>query len=169
MSIADDMQSAEDHQTLPMVVQHMGFILEENLLCIYKQISSVSQVRLCGFQQSFCIRCWYHYPHKNEWVDFKTHRRVMGLVTITDRLAKDWLQIEELPGELAEELRTDVALYPSYEDCGTVEKRIKDFIESLFIVLESEHLDRAANNFGDKIPLLCISFKKDLVGLDTAS
>ncbi|XP_064333448.1 trafficking protein particle complex subunit 9-like [Camelus dromedarius] len=39
----------------------------------------------------------YHYPHKNEWVDFKTHRRVMGLVTITDRLAKDWLQIEELP------------------------------------------------------------------------
>ncbi|XP_074214064.1 uncharacterized protein LOC141575964 isoform X4 [Camelus bactrianus] len=25
------------------------------------------------------------------------HQRVMGLVTITDRLAKDWLQIEELP------------------------------------------------------------------------
>ncbi|XP_032329829.1 uncharacterized protein LOC116661562 isoform X2 [Camelus ferus] len=75
-----------------------------------------------------------------------------------------------LNGELAEQLRTDVALYPSYEDCGTVEKRIKDFIESLFIVLESEHLDRAANNFGDKIPLLCIPFeKRDLVGLDTDS
>ncbi|XP_074234375.1 uncharacterized protein LOC123615342 isoform X5 [Camelus bactrianus] len=73
-------------------------------------------------------------------------------------------------GELAEQLRTDVALYPSYEDCGTVEKRIKDFIESLFIVLESEHLERATNNFGDKIPLLCIPFeKRDLVGLDTDS
>ncbi|KAB1265441.1 Trafficking protein particle complex subunit 9 [Camelus dromedarius] len=94
----------------------------------------------------------------------------MGLVTITDRLAKDWLQIEELPGELAEQLHTDVAFYPSYEDCGTVEKRIEDFIESLFIVLESEHLDRATNQFGDKIPLLCIPFeKKDLVGLDTDS
>ncbi len=97
MSIADYVQCAEDHQTLPMVVQHVGIILEENLLCIYKQISSVSQVRLCGFQQSFCIRYSYHYPHKNEWGDFQTHRRVMGLVTITDRLAKDWLQIEELP------------------------------------------------------------------------
>ncbi|KAB1252332.1 Trafficking protein particle complex subunit 9 [Camelus dromedarius] len=97
MSIADYVQCAEDHQTLLMVVQQVGIILEENLLCIYKQISSVSQVRLCGFQQSFCICYRYHYPHKNEWVDFKTHRRVMGLVTITDRLAKDWLQIEELP------------------------------------------------------------------------
>ncbi|XP_072813346.1 trafficking protein particle complex subunit 9-like [Vicugna pacos] len=38
----------------------------------------------------------YHYPHKNEWGDFQTHQRVIGLVTITDRLAKDWLQIEEL-------------------------------------------------------------------------
>ncbi|XP_064332687.1 trafficking protein particle complex subunit 9-like [Camelus dromedarius] len=75
-----------------------------------------------------------------------------------------------LKGELAEQLRTDVALYPSYEDCGTVEKRIKEFIESLFIVLESELLDRATNNFRDKIPLLCIPFEnKDLVGLDTDS
>ncbi|XP_074214876.1 uncharacterized protein LOC123615475 isoform X5 [Camelus bactrianus] len=73
-------------------------------------------------------------------------------------------------GELAEKLHTDVVLYPSYEDCGTVEKRIKDFIKSLFIMLESEHLDRATNNFGDNILLLCIPFeKRDLVGLDTAS
>ncbi|XP_074214809.1 uncharacterized protein LOC141576215 isoform X4 [Camelus bactrianus] len=73
-------------------------------------------------------------------------------------------------GELAEQLHTDVALYPSYENCGTVEKRIKDFIKSLFIMLESEHLDRATNNFGDNILLLCIPFeKRDLVGLDTAS
>ncbi|XP_074215064.1 uncharacterized protein LOC141576231 isoform X2 [Camelus bactrianus] len=73
-------------------------------------------------------------------------------------------------GELAEQLHTDVALYPIYEDCGTVEKRIKDFIKSLFIMLESEHLDRATNNFGDNILLLCIPFeKRDLVGLDTAS
>ncbi|XP_074215078.1 uncharacterized protein LOC123615329 [Camelus bactrianus] len=73
-------------------------------------------------------------------------------------------------GELAEQLHTDVAFYPSYEDCGAVEKRIEDFIESLFIVLESEHLDRATNKFGDKIPLLCIPFEmRDLVGLDTDS
>ncbi|XP_074203985.1 trafficking protein particle complex subunit 9-like [Camelus bactrianus] len=64
----------------------------------------------------------------------------------------------------------DMALYSSYEDCGTVEKKIEDFIESLFIVLESEHMERATNNFGDKIPLLCISFeKKDMVGQGTDS
>ncbi|XP_032331512.1 uncharacterized protein LOC116662184 [Camelus ferus] len=81
------------------------------------------------------------------------------------------LQLLFLPrGELAEQLHTDVAFYPSYEDCGAVEKRIEDFIESLFIVLESEHLDRATNKFGDKIPLLCIPFEmRDLVGLDTDS
>ncbi|KAB1252333.1 Trafficking protein particle complex subunit 9 [Camelus dromedarius] len=111
MSIADDMQCAEDHQTLPMVVQHMGFILEENLLCIYKQISSVSQVRLCGFQQSF-------------------YRGAPCAEEMCGNMQDDsWLFVFVLKGELAEQLRTDVALYPSYKDCGMVEKRIKDFIE----------------------------------------
>ncbi|KAB1267898.1 Trafficking protein particle complex subunit 9 [Camelus dromedarius] len=117
MSIADYVQCAEDHQSLPMVVQHVGIILEENLLCIYEQISSVSQVRLCGFQQSF-------------------YRGAPCAEELCVNTQKDsWLFVFVLKGELAEQLRTDVALYPSYEDCGTVEKRIKDFIESLFIVL----------------------------------
>ncbi|XP_025914337.1 trafficking protein particle complex subunit 9 isoform X3 [Apteryx rowi] len=73
-------------------------------------------------------------------------------------------------GEIAEQPRTDVAFYPSYDECETVEKRIEDFIESLFIVLESKRLDRATDKSGDKIPLLCVPFeKKDFVGLDTDS
>ncbi|KAB1271647.1 Trafficking protein particle complex subunit 9 [Camelus dromedarius] len=146
MSIADYMQCAEDHQILPMVVQQVGIILEENLLWIYKQISSVSQVSLCGFQQSFC-------------------RGAPCAEELCGNTQDDsWLFVFVLKGKLAEQLCTDVALYPNYEDCGMVEKRIKDFIESLFIVLESEHLDRATNNFGDKISLLCIPFeKRDLV------
>uniref|UniRef100_A0A4X1SM16 Trafficking protein particle complex subunit 9 n=1 Tax=Sus scrofa TaxID=9823 RepID=A0A4X1SM16_PIG len=194
MSVPDYMQCAEDHQTLLVVVQPVGIVSEENFFRIYKRISSVSQISVRDSQRVLYIRYRHHYPpENNEWGDFQTHRKVVGLITITDCFsAKDWPQTFEkfhvqkelygstlydsrllvfgLQGEIAEQPRTDVAFYPSYEDCATVEKRIEDFIESLFIVLESKRLDRATDKSGDKIPLLCVPFeKKDFVGLDTDS
>ncbi|XP_066121704.1 trafficking protein particle complex subunit 9 isoform X1 [Saccopteryx bilineata] len=194
MSVPDYMQCAEDHQTLLVVVQPVGIVSEENFFRIYKRISSVSQISVRDSQRVLCIRYRHHYPpENNEWGDFQTHRKVVGLVTITDCCsAKDWPQTFEkfhmqkeiysstlydsrlfvfgLRGEIAEQPRTDVAFYPSYEDCQGVEKRVEDFIESLFIVLESKRLDRATDKSGDKIPLLCVPFeKKDFVGLDTDS
>ncbi|XP_036119746.1 trafficking protein particle complex subunit 9 isoform X2 [Molossus molossus] len=194
MSIPDYMQCAEDHQTLLVVVQPVGVVSEENFFRIYKRISSVSQISVRDSQRVLCIRYRHHYPpENNEWGDFQTHRKVVGLVTITDCCsAKDWPQTFEkfhmqkeiygstlydsrlfvfgLQGEITEQPRTDVAFYPNYEDCQTVERRIEDFIESLFIVLESKRLDRATDKSGDKIPLLCVPFeKKDFVGLDTDS
>ncbi|KAF6101492.1 trafficking protein particle complex 9 [Phyllostomus discolor] len=194
MSVPDYMQCAEDHQTLLVVVQPVGVVSEENFFRIYKRICSVSQVSVRDSQRVLYIRYRHHYPpENNEWGDFQTHRKVVGLVTVTDcRSARDWPQTFEkfhvqkevygatlydsrlfvfgLRGEVAEQPRTDVAFYPSYEDCPTVEKRIEDFIESLFIVLESKRLDRATDKSGDKIPLLCVPFeKKDFVGLDTDS
>ncbi|XP_045142846.1 trafficking protein particle complex subunit 9 [Echinops telfairi] len=194
MSVPDYMQCAEDHQTLLVVVQPVGIVSEENFFRIYKRISSVSQISVRDSQRVLYIRYRHHYPpDNNEWGDFQTHRKVVGLITITDCLAaQDWPQTFEkfhvqkeiygstlydsrlfvfgLRGEVAEQPRTDVAFYPDYEDCGTVEKRVEDFIESLFIVLESKRLDRATDKSGDKIPLLCVPFeKKDFVGLDTDS
>ncbi|XP_077928088.1 trafficking protein particle complex subunit 9 isoform X7 [Halichoerus grypus] len=194
MSVPDYMQCAEDHQTLLVVVQPVGIVSEENFFKIYKRISSVSQISVRDSQRVLCIRYRHHYPpENNEWGDFQTHRKVVGLITITDCFsAKDWPQTFEkfhvqkeiygstlydsrlfvfgLQGETTEQPRTDVAFYPNYEDCQTVEKRIEDFIESLFIVLESKRLDRATDKSGDKIPLLCVPFeKKDFVGLDTDS
>ncbi|VCW70636.1 unnamed protein product, partial [Gulo gulo] len=194
MSVPDYMQCAEDHQTLLVVVQPVGIVSEENFFKIYKRISSVSQISVRDSQRVLCIRYRHHYPpENNEWGDFQTHRKVVGLITITDCFsAKDWPQTFEkfhvqkeiygstlydsrlfvfgLRGEIAEQPRTDVTFYPNYEDCQTVEKRIEDFIESLFIVLESKRLDRATDKSGDKIPLLCVPFeKKDFVGLDTDS
>uniref|UniRef100_A0A8C4N5L2 Trafficking protein particle complex 9 n=1 Tax=Equus asinus asinus TaxID=83772 RepID=A0A8C4N5L2_EQUAS len=194
MSVPDYMQCAEDHQTLLVVVQPVGIISEENFFRIYKRISSVSQISVRDSQRVLYIRYRHHYPpENNEWGDFQTHRKVVGLITITDCFsAKDWPQTFEkfhvqkeiygstlydsrlfvfgLQGEITEQPRTDVAFYPNYEDCETVEKRIEDFIESLFIVLESKRLDRATDKSGDKIPLLCVPFeKKDFVGLDTDS
>ncbi|XP_005613358.1 trafficking protein particle complex subunit 9 isoform X1 [Equus caballus] len=194
MSVPDYMQCAEDHQTLLVVVQPVGIVSEENFFRIYKRISSVSQISVRDSQRVLYIRYRHHYPpENNEWGDFQTHRKVVGLITITDCFsAKDWPQTFEkfhvqkeiygstlydsrlfvfgLQGEITEQPRTDVAFYPNYEDCETVEKRIEDFIESLFIVLESKRLDRATDKSGDKIPLLCVPFeKKDFVGLDTDS
>uniref|UniRef100_A0A8B9ZXV6 Trafficking protein particle complex 9 n=1 Tax=Anas zonorhyncha TaxID=75864 RepID=A0A8B9ZXV6_9AVES len=194
MSVPDYMQCAEDHQTLLVVVQPVGIVPEESFFRIYKRISAVSQVNVRDSQRVLYIRYRHHYPpENNEWGDFQTHRKVVGLITITDcSSAKDWPQTFEkfhlqkemygstlydsrlfvfgLQGEIAEQPRTDVAFYPSYDECETVEKRIEDFIESLFIVLESKRLDRATDKSGDKIPLLCVPFeKKDFVGLDTDS
>ncbi|XP_075405341.1 trafficking protein particle complex subunit 9 isoform X2 [Tenrec ecaudatus] len=194
MSVPDYMQCAEDHQTLLVVVQPVGIVSEENFFRIYKRISSVSQISVRDSQRVLYIRYRHHYPPDNsEWGDFQTHRKVVGLITITDCLAaRDWPQTFEkfhvqkeiygstlydsrlfvfgLQGEVTEQPRTDVAFYPNYEDCETVEKRVEDFIESLFIVLESKRLDRATDKSGDKIPLLCVPFeKKDFVGLDTDS
>ncbi|NXL51711.1 TPPC9 protein, partial [Podilymbus podiceps] len=194
MSVPDYMQCAEDHQTLLVVVQPIGIVPEESFFRIYKRISAVSQVSVRDSQRVLYIRYRHHYPpENNEWGDFQTHRKVVGLITITDcSSAKDWPQTFEkfhlqkemygstlydsrlfvfgLQGEIAEQPRTDVAFYPSYDECESVEKRIEDFIESLFIVLESKRLDRATDKSGDKIPLLCVPFeKKDFVGLDTDS
>uniref|UniRef100_A0A3Q3L5L3 Trafficking protein particle complex subunit 9 n=1 Tax=Mastacembelus armatus TaxID=205130 RepID=A0A3Q3L5L3_9TELE len=194
MSVPDYMQCAEDHQTVLVVVQPVGIVPEDQFFRIYKRIASVSQVNIRDSQRLLYIRYRHHYlPENNEWGDFQTHRKVVGLIAITTcSSAKEWPQTAErfhgqkevysstlydsrllvfgLQGEIAEQQRTDMAFYPSFENCSDVEKRVEDFVESIFIVLESKRLDRATDKSGDKIPLLCVPFeKKDFVGLDTDS
>ncbi|TKS88669.1 Trafficking protein particle complex subunit 9 NIK- and IKBKB-binding protein [Collichthys lucidus] len=194
MSVPDYMQCAEDHQTVLVVIQPVGIVPEDQFFKIYKRIASVSQVSIRDSQRLLYIRYRHHYlPENNEWGDFQTHRKVVGLISITTcNAAKEWPQTAErfhgqkevysstlydsrllvfgLQGDIAEQQRTDVAFYPSFEDCSDVEKRVEDFVESIFIVLESKRLDRATDKSGDKIPLLCVPFeKKDFVGLDTDS
>uniref|UniRef100_A0A671M9H8 Trafficking protein particle complex subunit 9-like n=1 Tax=Sinocyclocheilus anshuiensis TaxID=1608454 RepID=A0A671M9H8_9TELE len=194
MSVPDYMQCAEDHQTVLVVVQPMGIVPEDQFFRIYKRIASVSQVSIRDSQRVLFIRYRHHYPpENNEWGDFQTHRKVVGLISVTScTTTKEWPQTSDrfhgqkevfgstlydsrllvfgLQGEVAEQQRTDVAFYPSYDDCPDVEKRVEDFVESIFIVLESKRLDRATDKSGDKIQLLCVPFeKKDFVGLDTDS
>ncbi|XP_038827486.1 trafficking protein particle complex subunit 9-like [Salvelinus namaycush] len=194
MSIPDYMQCAEDHQTVLVVVQPVGIVPEDEFFRIYKRIASVAQVSIRDSQRNLYIRYRHHYlPENNEWGDFQTHRKVVGLISVTTcGSAKEWPQTSDrfhsqkdvfgatlydsrllvfgLQGEIAEQQRTDVAFYSSYDDCPDVEKRVEDFVESIFIVLESKRLDRATDKSGDKIPLLCVPFeKKDFVGLDTDS
>ncbi|XP_072813315.1 trafficking protein particle complex subunit 9-like [Vicugna pacos] len=87
MSIPDYVQCAEDYETLPVVVQPVGIISEENFFCIYKRTSSVSQISPCGFQWALCIHYRHQYAPKSGWSSFKSHRKFVGPVTITDFLS----------------------------------------------------------------------------------
>ncbi|KAM4705735.1 trafficking protein particle complex subunit 9 [Rhinophrynus dorsalis] len=194
MSVPDYMQCAEDHQTLLVVVQSVGIIKSENFFKIYKRVSSVSQVNVSNSQRALYIRYRNQYPvENNEWGDFQTHRKVVGLICIAEcsslrELSHIILKFEQqkeaysstlydsrlfifgLQEDVADQTRIDVVSYPSYEDCGAIEKNVEDFIESLFIVLESKRLDRTSEKSGEKIPLLYVPYeKKDFVGLDPDS
>ncbi|XP_069588054.1 trafficking protein particle complex subunit 9 [Ranitomeya imitator] len=194
MSVPDYMQCAEDHQTLLVVVQFVGVLKSDNFFKIYKRISSVSQVNVSNSQRALYIRYRHQYPvENNDWGDFQTHRKVVGLICVAEcgllnelsPILRKYEQNKEvysstlydsrlfvfgLKEELQDQSRTDVAVYPSYEDCESLEKWVEDFVQSLFIVLESKRLDRTSEKSGEKIPLLYVPYeKKDFVGLDPDS
>lgn len=61
----------------------------------------------------------------------------------------------------------EVLFFPSILDCHDLEEKLKEFVVSLFFVLEGKRLDRSFERH-DRIQLLCAPFeRKDYVGLDT--
>ncbi|XP_072808117.1 trafficking protein particle complex subunit 9-like [Vicugna pacos] len=187
MSIPDYVQCAEDHQTLPVVVQTMEIISEENFFCIYQLLTSVSHISPCGSQWTLCIPLQaplcaresverlpetlqgrgpcHHYrlslcqglgeaPRAEEL--YGTSIMTLSSLSLYCMWRKSSSRAPTLPSNL--------------EDCRVVEKRIEEFTESLFILLNSKWLDGGPKNSGDKIPLPCIPFEKeDFMGLDTDS
>lgn len=62
---------------------------------------------------------------------------------------------------------THCIIYPGTDNCDQLEHDVKEFINSLFWILESKRLDRSFEK-QDKIPLLTAPFeKKNFVGIDT--
>ena len=60
----------------------------------------------------------------------------------------------------------EVLFYPSIDDCDDLEEKIREFLTSLFFVLEGKRLDRSFEK-ADKMQFLHAPFeKKDLVGVD---
>ncbi|XP_033727368.1 trafficking protein particle complex subunit 9-like [Pecten maximus] len=61
----------------------------------------------------------------------------------------------------------EVLFSPNLDNCSDLEEKVKDFVTSIFFVLEGKRLDRSFER-ADKMQLLCAPFeKKDYVGLDT--
>ncbi|XP_076437986.1 trafficking protein particle complex subunit 9-like isoform X2 [Babylonia areolata] len=62
---------------------------------------------------------------------------------------------------------SEVVFYPSTEHCFDLEDRLKEFVTSLFFVLEGKRLERTFER-SDRLMLLCAPFeKKDYIGVDT--
>lgn len=62
---------------------------------------------------------------------------------------------------------SEIVFYPDLETAGDLESRIKEFVTSVYYVLEGKRLDRSFER-NDKLTLLCAPFeKKDYVGVDT--
>ncbi|KAK7475910.1 hypothetical protein BaRGS_00032878 [Batillaria attramentaria] len=62
---------------------------------------------------------------------------------------------------------SEVVFYPSVDQCPDLEDRLKEFVTSLFFVLEGKRLERTFER-SDRLMLLCAPFeKKDYVGVDT--
>lgn len=62
---------------------------------------------------------------------------------------------------------THCIVYPGTDNCDQLEHDVKEFLNSLFWILESKRLDRSFEK-QDKIPLLTAPFeKKNFVGIDT--
>ncbi|TSR63302.1 Trafficking protein particle complex subunit 9 [Bagarius yarrelli] len=182
MSVPDYLQCAEDHQTVLVLVQPLGAIPEDDFFGVYKRVASVSQVSVGDNQRSLFVRYRHHYaPENGEWGEFQAHRRAVGLVAVAwcPAAGSEWALTSERFRAMKERLgpalydsrllafglsgnaaaaaelqRPDVAFYPGYDDCAGLEKTVEDFIQSIFIVLESKRLDRATDKSGDKIPLM---------------
>ena len=62
---------------------------------------------------------------------------------------------------------SEVVFYPNLDACPDIEERIRDFVTSLYFVLEGKRLDRSFERNEKSVPLCAPFEKKDFVGVDT--
>ncbi|XP_041361446.1 trafficking protein particle complex subunit 9-like [Gigantopelta aegis] len=84
MSLVDYSQTAEDHQTLLVLVRHTGSSLApQSFNNAWDHIRRVSSVHVPGQKRDVYVRYKRGYPiENNEWGDFQAHRKVLGLISI---------------------------------------------------------------------------------------
>ncbi|KAJ8925963.1 hypothetical protein NQ315_009816 [Exocentrus adspersus] len=87
MSHPDYEQYSHDHAALLVLVRHIGSQLNPNtFLKFFDRISKVSKVKITdstGQVRSILIRYVKAYPvENNDWGDFQTHRRLLGLISL---------------------------------------------------------------------------------------
>ncbi|XP_022104495.1 trafficking protein particle complex subunit 9-like isoform X2 [Acanthaster planci] len=195
MSVADYSQRAEDHQRLLVLVKPLMQLKTKFYARIIDRVTSVTYIQLPDSKRSMWIRYRQHmHLENNDWGDFQVHRRVAGVIclgkaTCDIELATVYSNFETLKQtyrytlfdarcflfgmtqaeaeKTASGARPDVIYYSGLDNCEQLEDHVKDFLSSLFWVLESKRLDRK-NDKSDRLPLLMAPFeRKDMVGIDT--
>lgn len=84
MSFVDYGQTAEDHQSLLVLVRHTGSHLPVSLFNrIWERIHTLSVVHIQGQNRNVTVRYKRVYPvENNQWGDFQAHRKVLGLISV---------------------------------------------------------------------------------------
>ncbi|XP_015929032.1 trafficking protein particle complex subunit 9 [Parasteatoda tepidariorum] len=86
MSIPEYKLCAEDHRTLLVVVKQIGDqISKKSFHKIFEKIKQVQYIKIreSGVQRCIWLRYENNYSSKNnEWGDFQTYRKVVGLISI---------------------------------------------------------------------------------------
>lgn len=84
MSAVDYQQTAEDHQSLLILVRHTGSHLPTSLFNrVWEQIHALDVVHVQGQNRNVIVRYKRSYPiENNEWGDFQAHRKVLGLISV---------------------------------------------------------------------------------------
>lgn len=87
MSHPDYDQISHDHAALLILVKHIGSQLKPKTFCkFYERIAKLSDVKITdssGLIRTIYLRYVKEYPvENNDWGDFQTHRRLIGLVSL---------------------------------------------------------------------------------------
>nr|CAD7455127.1 unnamed protein product [Timema tahoe] len=203
MSHPDYEQTAHDHAAILVLVKHTGEqIKHKSVGRVLERVSRVSQTKVTdcsGVPRDISARFVRDYPvENNDWGDYQTHRRLLGLITVgkydTQTELNELCRVHEsLKVKYASTLydsrcvligppesepsnfptpsnfKARALRYHDGEACVQLEGQITEFLSSLFWVLESKRLERSREKV-DKVSLLLAPFeKKDFVGLDLES
>nr|CAD7393996.1 unnamed protein product [Timema cristinae] len=203
MSHPDYEQTAHDHAAILVLVKHTGEQSKHKSVGrILERVSRVSQTKVTdcsGVPRDISARFVRDYPvENNDWGDYQTHRRLLGLITVgkydTQTELNELCRVHEslkvkysstlydsrcvLIGPPESEpssfptpsnFKARALRYHDGEACVQLEGQITEFLSSLFWVLESKRLERSREKV-DKVSLLLAPFeKKDFVGLDLES
>ncbi|KAL8584214.1 hypothetical protein ACOMHN_034900 [Nucella lapillus] len=84
MSLVDYGQTAEDHQSLLVLVRHTGSSLPTHTFTrVWERVRALSAVHVEGQSRDVTVRYKRGYPRENnDWGDFQAHRKVLGLVAL---------------------------------------------------------------------------------------
>ncbi|CAG0920364.1 unnamed protein product [Notodromas monacha] len=175
MSFPDYLQTAADHATLLILVRQVGQQLKQKTFNrFFETIQRIREIKVTDHQGNLRIlhfRYKRSYPvENNEWGDFQTHRRVLGLLSLGKFTSKEELrellqQHEAIKlryasslydsrcvmfgdgtglirnGEEAEsEFKSAKINYPSVDCCDSLLADVTEFLSSLFWVLESKRV-----------------------------
>ncbi|XP_026288363.2 protein brunelleschi isoform X1 [Frankliniella occidentalis] len=169
MSHPDYDQIAQDHASILILVHHQeGLLKPKSFTKVWDKIRRVNHTKVtdsAGVTRQVYIRYVKDYPvESNDWGEFQTHRRLLGLISVGQYESQtdlneicrfhESLKVRYtttlydsrciLFGKENEELQTPSNFkslplwYSDVESCSDLESQVSELLNSLFWVLESK-------------------------------